>query len=497
MTFFVSLYTVFTMFGLFRKQSTVAVPTTTIRLLNSKTRKREEFQPIKPGHVTIYSCGPTVYDHMHIGNLRAYLVPDLLTRLLTSQGYQVESTINFTDFGHLSDDADAGEDKIMKGMRKAGLPITLEAMRDFAEPFIASFKRDNERFGNHPATTYARASDYVSEEISLIKTLEQKGYAYEISDGVYFDISKFPRYGELGNLDLEAMRAGARVAVNKGKRHPADFALWKKGELGWESAWGTGFPGWHIECTAMVFATLGKQIDIHTGGEDLQYTHHNGEIAQAECATGKSYVNYWLHNAHITIGNEKLAKSAGNGLTLDQLIAHGFSPIAYRYWLLQSHYRTTTNFSIEALKGASEGYKRLQRIAYQELGNTSPTTAPATYVTKILEAMADDLDSCTALSSLWKALKDRELTDGEKLALIHLTDDLLGLDLTKSSAEGQADLGHLSPTDLPEEIAALVDAREAARIAQNWAEADRLREALSLKGYQTEDTADGPRLSKT
>jgi cysteinyl-tRNA synthetase len=484
------------MFGLFRKQKAVNLPPVTIKLLNSKTRELETFAPVKAGKVTMYSCGPTVYDHIHIGNLRAYLVPDLLTRLFRSQGYQVESTINFTDFGHLSDDADAGEDKILRGMRKAGAPITLEAMRDFAEPYIASFKRDTERFGNHPATTYARASDYVSEQISLIKTLEQKGYTYETSDGVYFDIGKFSRYGELGNVDVDAMRAGARVEVNEEKRHPADFALWKKGELGWESAWGTGFPGWHIECTAMVFATLGKHIDIHTGGEDLMYTHHNGEIAQAECATGKSYVNYWLHNAHVTIGDEKIAKSAGNGLTLDQLIAHGFSPISYRYWLLQSHYRSPVNFSIEALKAANEGYKRLQRITYQELAGITPSEPPRTYAKAMAEAMANDLDSCTALSTLWKALKDNKLSPGEQLSLIYLADDLLGLNLKKSADEGQAELGYLSPADLPEEITNLVDAREAARIAQNWAEADRLREALTIQGYQVEDTPDGPRVSK-
>ncbi len=261
----------------------------------------------------MYSCGPTVYDHIHIGNLRSFLLADLIKRVCLYNGYQVKHVINFTDFGHLTDDGDEGEDKMMKALKREGKPISLSAMRDVADVYMKSFKDDNDAFRNIRPTKYTPASEYVREQIRLIQTLYEKGYAYETSDGVYFDISKFPAYGLLGNINVQELQTGARVTVNSEKRHPADFALWKKGLLGWESMWGKGFPGWHIECTAMIFTTLGKQIDIHTGGEDLMYTHHNGEIAQAESVTGKKYVSYWLHNAHLKINDTKIAKSLGYG----------------------------------------------------------------------------------------------------------------------------------------------------------------------------------------
>ena len=452
--------------------------------------------PQKNDEVTMYSCGPTVYDHIHIGNLRAYLLPDLLTRIFLSAGYKVNSTINFTDFGHLTDDADAGEDKMMKGLKRAGLPVSLEAMREFAETYIESFKQDNVTIGNLPPKNYTRASDYVRQQIKLIETLEQKGYAYETSDGVYFDVSKFPRYGELGNLDLDKMKAGARVEVNKEKRHPADFALWKKGKLGWNSAWGQGFPGWHIECTAMAFATLGKQIDVHTGGEDLKYTHHNGEIAQAECATGKKFVNYWLHNAHVTINGDKLAKSAGNSITINDLVEKGFHPLAYRYWLLQSHYRTTANFSFESLKSAAQGHTRLRRFVYEELGDVKPGHNNDEYETQFLNALHDDLDTPKALSLLSEVVKEENLSPEDKLATIQFMDSFLELGLSKSRDEGLSELGTVSTSEIPEEVQELLEARETARKEKNWEEADRLRDEISKQGYQVKDTNDGVNLVK-
>lgn len=479
------------MFGLFEESNKQP-----IYLYNSASKQKEEFQPTKPGTVTMYACGPTVYDHIHIGNLRAYLLPDLLHRLFLYNGYKVNFTINFTDFGHLSDDGDTGEDKIMKGMQAAGLPINIEAMKEFALPYIDSFKKDNEIFGNLPATTYARASNYIQEQIKLIETLDEKGYAYETSDGVYFDISKFPDYGTLGNIDLNQIRAGARVEVNEEKRHPADFALWKKGALGWESQWGVGFPGWHIECTAMIFATLGKQIDVHTGGEDLKYTHHNAEICQAESVTGKTFVKYWLHNAHITVSGEKIAKSTGNGLTLNDLEDSGYNPSDYRYWLLQSHYRTTTNFSLEALDAAKQALTRLKRFVYNDLDGIKPTVVNADYENKFVSALHDDLDTPKALAILWDLTKDESLKPGEKLATIHALDSLLEIGLSKESEAGKAELGYLAKTEVPEEIQDLLEQREAARIARNWPEADRLREAIRVKGFEVEDTAEGAKISQ-
>src|SRR5690606_33472775 len=264
--------------------------------------------------------------------------------------------------------------------------------------------------------------DYVTAQIKLIQTLEEKGYAYRTSDGVYFDISKFPKYGVLGNVDVSKIRAGARVEVNEEKHHPADFALWKNGDLGWQSRWGKGFPGWHIECTAMAFATLGRQIDVHTGGEDLQYTHHNGEIAQAEAVTGKQYVGYWLHNAHITIDNMKIAKSLGNGLRLKHLQDRGFSPIVYRYWLLQSHYRSGANFTWEAMAAAKTALTRLYRLVYEDLVEVRVGMVNEDYERRFVQAMSDDLDTPKALSILWELARDKDVPAREKLATIQAFD---------------------------------------------------------------------------
>jgi len=467
-----------------------------ILFYDSATGEKRTFTPLQKRVVTMYSCGPTVYDHIHIGNLRAYFVPDLVKRVLMYNGYQVKHTINFTDFGHLSDDGDDGEDKIMKGMRRDGFEITLENTLTFAEPYIASFKRDLDRFGVLPPTSYARASDYVPQQIKLIQTLVEKGYAYETSDGVYFDVTAYPAYGQLGNVDIDAIKAGARVAENPEKRHPADFALWKKAELGWQSKYGTGFPGWHIECTAMAFATLGKQIDIHTGGEDLMYTHHNGEIAQAECCTGKPYVQYWIHNAFITLNAEKLAKSTGNVITLDELIDRGFSPQDYRYWLLQSHYRTTANFTDESLKASQQAVTRLQRYVYEQLGDQPFASPHERYEMRFLEAINDDLDTPKALSLLWDVVKDDTVQPAEKLATIHAMDTIFELKLSLPLNEGLAMLGHVATNELPEDIQALIAERDAARAAQNWPESDRLREALKLEGYAVEDTPHGTKVSK-
>lgn len=480
------------MFGLFASTD----PTTPIRLYDSAARALREFRPLKRGTVLMYTCGPTVYDHIHIGNLRAYLLPDLLHRLFLYNGYTVRLTINVTDFGHLSDDADQGEDKMMKGMRREGYEITLPNMRTFAEPYIASFKEDLLAFGNLQPTTLTRASDYVREEIALIETLMQKGYAYETTDGVYFDVTRFPRYGVLGNIDLAKLKAGARVELNPEKRHPADFALWKKGDLGWKSKWGQGFPGWHIECTAMAFATLGRQIDIHTGGEDLMYTHHNGEIAQAESITGKPYAGYWMHNAFVTINDEKLAKSKGTGIRLSGLIDRGYTPEDYRYWLLQSHYRTPVNFTFEALDAARAALQRIKRVVYEELGSVRASSADAAYEAKFVAALADDLDTPKALAILWELLKDGRIAPDAKLATIHVFDSLLSLNLSKSADEGRRDLGIERAADIPDAVATLLQKREDARTAKNWAAADTLRKEIEAAGYEIKDTEHGPLLAK-
>lgn len=481
------------LFGFLTKKSEPAHPP--IFFYNSASGEKEEFHSLKPGIVTMYSCGPTVYDHAHIGNLRSFLLPDLIKRVLMMNGYKVKHVINFTDFGHLADDGDEGEDKMMKALRREGKPISLSAMREVAETYMQSFKDDNSAFRNIPPTKYTPASEYVQDQIRLIQTLYEKGYAYETSDGVYFDIAKFPAYGILGNVDLNKIMEGARVEVNTEKRHPADFALWKKGILGWESAWGKGFPGWHIECTAMVFATLGKQIDIHTGGEDLKYTHHNGEIAQAESVTGKQYVSYWLHNAHLKINDTKIAKSLGNGIRLQGLTDRGYSPLVYRYWLLTGQYRTPMNFTFEALDSAKQALFRLKRFVYEE-GKGIEGNVNEAYRTRFVTAIHDDLDTPRAIALMWEIMKDASLSVQDKVATLREIDAVLDIGLSDELDDVVRELGIVAPDDIPADIQELLDKRQIARVTQNWTEADLLREAINLKGYVVEDTPQGQKISK-
>jgi len=478
---------------LFRAKPAPAVPA--VQLFNTESGNKQLFTPLSQKEVTIYTCGPTVYDYAHIGNLRAFVFADILKRTLLFHGYAVKHTINITDFGHLSDDADTGEDKMMKGLKREGLPVTLAAMRQLSDIYIDAFYNDMDSLRVLPPTTWSRASDYIEAQIRLIETLEQKGYTYETSDGVYFDIQKFPKYGRLGNVDINQLKNGARVEVNSEKRHPADFAVWKKGLLGWDSHWGKGFPGWHIECSAMAMTTLGKEIDIHTGGIDHINTHHNAEIAQCECATGKQFVRYWLHSAFLTIDNTKISKSLGNTITLRHLVDKGFSGDDYRYWLLTSHYRSTINFSWEALTAAKQALFRLKRFVYEDYKQVAGTPDD-TYVTKFKAYLADDLDTPGAIALMWELTKDDTLDNKTKCATIHFMDTVLEIGLSDDIETGTKTLGIIASDDVPEEIQVLVDTREAARIAHNWLEADNLRTALNLKGYTVEDTPHGPKISK-
>lgn len=472
-----------------------AVESLPLQLWNTETRSLETFTPIKAGTVTMYSCGPTVYDYAHIGNLRSYVFVDILKRVLEYNHLVVKNTINLTDFGHLTDDGDAGDDKMMKGLAREGMPITLESMRDLADRYIEAFIADIEALRISHPTQFTRASDYITEQIQLIKTLEEKGYTYETSDGVYFDIAKFPKYGRLGNINLAELKNGARVETNTEKRHPADFAVWKKGDLGWESRWGKGFPGWHIECSAMAIATLGKHIDIHTGGIDHIAIHHNAEISQCECATGKKFVNYWLHNEFITIDNGKIGKSLGNAINLRNLLDAGYSGDDYRYWLLTAHYRSPANFSFEALSASKQALFRLKRYVYEEYQNKATKVVPS-YLKRFHTYLNDDLNTPQAIALLWEVVKDTTITPGEKCATIQHLDYVLQIGLSDPLDEAVRALGVVSKSDLPEDIQALIDQRELARTARNWDEADRLREALRLKGYEIEDSAQGPKVSK-
>lgn len=468
---------------------------TEITLFNTESGKLEPFVPLKSPHVSLYSCGPTVYDYAHIGNLRSYVFADILKRTLMHNGYLVKHTINFTDFGHLTDDGDEGEDKMMKGLKREGLPINKEGMRELGDKYIKAFIADIDELRIMTPTNWARASDYIGKQISLVKTLDDKGFTYETSDGVYFDITRFPTYGRLGKIDLEHLRSGARVDVNTEKRHPADFAVWKKSELGWPSRFGTGFPGWHIECSAMALATLGKQIDIHTGGIDHIHTHHNAEIAQSEAVTNRQFVRYWMHNAFLTIDNTKIAKSLGNSITMRHLRDRGFTGDDYRYWLLTAHYRSTINFSWEALQAAKQALYRLKRYMYEDFKQRS-AIPDASYMKRFDAALANDLDTPAAIAVLWEMIKDPALEQKVKCGTLMAMDEVLDIGLSDDPSEGRRSLGVVAAEELPEEVQELVDRREAARIARNWMEADTLRDAITLKGFTVEDTPQGPKLTK-
>ncbi|HVZ75705.1 MAG TPA: cysteine--tRNA ligase [Candidatus Paceibacterota bacterium] len=503
-------------FSFLKKKPAAALPE--LLFYNTLSREVERFTPLSPSIVTMYNCGPTVYDEQHIGNLRGPILANTLKRALALWGYRVRHVSNITDVGHLtgdnSGDADIGEDRMEKSAKKTG-----RKAQDIAEEITDKFYADLDSLGiDRSKMQFTKATDYIPEQIALVKTLWEKGYAYKISDGIYFDTSKFKNYGKLGNVDLAGERAGARVEENLEKKNPHDFALWKfspKGERRqqeWESPWGVGFPGWHIECTAMIFKTLGKQIDIHMGGIDLAPIHHNNEIAQAEAATGKQFVQYWMHNAFITIEGKKVSKSLGNTIYLHQIIERGYSPRALRYWYLTGHYRSPMNFSWEAIEGADQALKRLTRT-YIELQTEiktgikpqhSPTNSVAEpkrseievreFVGEFHKALANDLDTPRALALVWEMLKNQSISSAKKLANLALADKVFGLGLTDERAS--ASLKVIDQSDLPTEIQDLIEKRDVARRGKDFAAADELRKKIEEAGYDVADSKDGQKVTK-
>lgn len=463
-----------------------------LMLRNTMSGELESFEPVN-GTVRMYNCGPTVYDRQHIGNLRPYVFADTLRRTLLARGYKVQQVINITDVGHLVSDDDEGEDKMEKSAKATG-----KRAQDIAQEITHGWFADLDAIGiDRSKTIFPRATEYIDEMLALIKTLEQKGYAYKITDGVYFDTAKFPGYGKLGGVDLTGQQAGARVEENKEKRNPHDFALWKLSQPGqqreqeWESPWGTGFPGWHIECTAMIFKLLGKQIDIHTGGIDHIPVHHNNEIAQAEAATGKQYVRYWMHNEFITIEGKKVSKSLGNTIYLSQLTDKSLFARALRYWYLTGHYRSPMNFSWEAIEGANAGLVRLSR-AFNELPVKKAQPDPK-FLTNFHAALADDLNTAKALAHVWDLLKNDTVSPAAKRASIAEADKVLGLGLTEDRPLCKLEI---NKDDLPEGIQQLLASREAARKQKDFEKADDFRKEIESAGYELKDTANGQVVTK-
>jgi len=438
----------------------------------------------------MYNCGPTVYNYVHIGNLRAYVFADILRKTLEYNGYQVTQLINITDVGHLVSDEDEGEDKMEKGARLQG-----KTAREIAEFYTDSFYKDLVKLNIQPANRYPKATEHISEQIALIQKLEEKGFTYKTSDGIYFDTTKFPGYGNLARLDISGLREGARVETNEEKRNRTDFALWKfskpeeKRQQEWQSPWGIGFPGWHIECSAMAMKYLGETFDIHTGGIDHIPVHHTNEIAQAECATGKKFVNYWMHEGWVNIEGGKMAKSADNFVRIATLEEKGISPLAYRYWLLTAHYRKTINFTWEAVEGAQTALKKLHEIFFEYRETTGKPSEK--YLAKFVEFLNDDLETAGAIALLWDLTKDDSILPADKRATILEYEKILGLGFgwTKEKLAGYGIKfeTEIKENEIPEEIKKLLEERKLARTEKNWKRSDEIRDEIEKMGYKVTD----------
>ena len=454
-----------------------------LRVYNTLTRKKEELVPIKPGQVGIYSCGPTVYKYAHIGNLRAYVFMDELRRVLEYDGMKVKSVMNITDVGHLVSDADDGEDKMEKSAAETGKsPLEIAAF------YTDQFMKDIDALNIKRPTVCPKATDNIPEMIAIVQSLLDKGYAYQTDDGIYFSVEKFADYGKLSGINLKDQRHGARVEVNSFKRHPVDFALWKKAAPNhlqqWDSPWGKGFPGWHIECTAMSRKYLGDVFDIHTGGVDHIPIHHENEIAQAECWLGHKAVNYWMHSEFMLIDGGKMSKSLGNTYTVSDLANRGYDPVVFRYFCLNVQYRQKINFTWEAMDAAKTAYQKLcaQLLAHKNGAAVTEADVLAQFKTKFEQAINDDLNIPLAIGVLWTMLKLPHSKDVYNLALQF--DKVFALDFDKIVPVKQQ-------IDVPDDVIALAEQRLAARKQKNWALSDALRESIAQKGYAVKDTADG------
>lgn len=456
-------------------------------LYNTMTHEKGEFKPMNAEQVTIYTCGPTVYHYAHIGNMRTYIMEDLLVRALSFLGYGVRRCMNITDVGHLVSDGDDGEDKMEVGAKREG-----KSAYEIARFYTDAFMKDYDALNCLPPDILCPATEYIAEMINLGITLERKGYTYPTSDGIYFDTSKLPDYGKLaGRKHIEGIDEGHRVAINSEKRNPADFAVWKFSpkdktrQMEWHSPWGVGFPGWHMECSAMAMKNLGDTIDIHCGGEDHVAVHHTNEIAQSEAATGKPFANYWMHVRFLINSDGKMSKSKGDFLTVATLPKE-YEPLAYRYYCLQTHYRKQLEFSWEGMNAAQKGLDGLRSLAAKaknEASEPAELLADAPFVVKFASAVADDLNMSAALAVVWETLKDQTISAAERHAFAIVADNVLALDLFKEKKP--------EDTALPSEIIDIIKEREAARAAKDWKKSDELRNILASKGIEVKDTPKG------
>ena len=474
-----------------------------LKLYNTLGRKKQTFKPIEDKKVGMYTCGPTVYWYAHIGNLRSYIFADTLKRILLYYGYKVKHVMNITDVGHLTSDADTGEEKMEIAARREH-----KSAWDIAKFYEKRFFEDSAKLNIIKPDVVCRATDHINEQIALIKTLEKKGFTYTISDGVYFDTSRLKNYGELAKLDIEGLRAGARVEIAEGKKNLTDFALWKfspkdkKREMEWESPWGIGFPGWHIECSAMSMKYLGEHFDIHTGGIDHIPVHHTNEIAQSEAATGKKFVNYWVHGAFLQLKEGRMGKSEGNIIRVDNLIQEGFDPLAYRYLVLTAHYRSPLIFSKEGLAAVQITLNRLYDFI-KRLKSVNESTTYKNFsklISKVKkefeDSINDDLNTPNALAAISDFVREtNKLLDENKL----------GKSQTKQAMETMFDfdkvlglnLAEVKEEKLSNEIMEKIKQREEARAKKDFKTSDKIRTELKEKGIILEDQPDGGTRWKT
>ncbi len=462
-----------------------------MKIFNTANRQVEEIKPLNPPLVTIYTCGPTVYDHAHIGHWFTYIREDILIRALKADGFKTKWVMNITDVGHLTSDADEGEDKLVKEAKKEG-KTAWEIAAFYTDEFVSSMKKLNILEPDY----LVKATDHIEDQIALIKVLEGKGYTYITSDGLYYDTSKFPHYGDFARLDIDEQQPGERVKFNPEKRNPMDFALWKfspngsKRDMEWDSPWGIGFPGWHIECSAMSMKYLGQTIDIHAGGIDHIPIHHTNEIAQSEAATGKHFVNYWMHTNHITVDDRKISKSLGNSITLEQVEEKGYSPQVFRLLVLESHYLTQSKFSWQSLLSAKQRLNDLQAMAAlryqaQTKANDISAFAFSDVPKKVLNFLNNNLNTpevVAYLSVVSTKLLETGLESNEVdhfVDMLTQLDNLLGLKLSKVE-------------DITVEAKKLIKKREELRDKKLWAEADKIRGELEKMNVALEDKPSGP-----
>lgn len=455
----------------------------TLQLFDTYEREIRPFQPLTGQSVGIYCCGPTVYNFAHIGNLRTYLFEDLLVRVLRANGYEVNHVVNITDVGHLVSDADTGEDKMELGTKRTGM--TAWELADF---YTEAFEKDLARLNVQPPSIWCRATDHIKEQIAFIEDLEDKGFTYQTSDGIYFDSRKLNSYGRLARLDIEGLQAGARVDQGE-RKFVTDFALWKfspeneQRQMEWESPWGIGFPGWHIECSAMSAKYLGDYFDIHCGGEDHIPIHHTNEIAQTEASRGTRLANFWIHGYFLQLDDAKMSKSSGEFLTLDALIDKGFDPLVYRFFCLGGHYRSQMTFSWDSLEAARTSLNRLYEAAYSW---GAPGEADEAIVGRFFEALNDDLGMPKAMAILWEMVRS-DLAEDVKKATILRFDEILGLRIREWEPK---------EVEVPGEVTALLQARKNARKEKNWARADEIRDEISALGYVIDDTPEGVKVTR-